>query len=165
MPDVPIREAVFAALESALSTAAITIGGEPMTVERNRAGDIAREERPLLVLTDGDMAPEGGSTLEARYMIRAILAGYLDGATEAELAARVNEWHAKVVRAVMRPAGAAQVTDILLADGITALRVEEGAFAAEPATVMQSDAPLAACTLDLMLTVHAPWGSPFITTP
>jgi hypothetical protein len=165
MPETPIREAAFAALHQALADGGIFIGGVQMRVERNRPADVAPEERPLLVLTDGDHGAEGGSTLEARYLLRAACAGYLDGATEAELARHVNEWHAKVVRAAMRPFGAPAVADIVLPDGITCVRVEEGAFATEPASVVQSDAPLATCTLELLLTVHAPWGNPFIITP
>ena len=163
MPEIPIREAAFAALAATL--AGLSIDGEAMPVERNRAADVDTAERPLLVVLDGDHDAEGGSTLEARYTIRAVLAGYLDGADDAQLARRVNEWHAKVVRAVMRPGGAPQVADILLGDGLTAVRVEEGMFGSEPATVVQSEAPLAACTLELRLIVHAPWGNPFITTP
>lgn len=163
MPEIPIREAAFAALAAAL--AGLTVDGQAMTVERNRAADVDDGPRPLLVLIDGDQDAEGGSTLEARYVIRAIAAGYLDGADDAQLAARVNEWHAKVVRAALRPGGAAQVTDLVLGDGLTAVRVEEGPFATEPATVVQSEAPMAACTQDFRLIVHAPWGNPFITVP
>jgi hypothetical protein len=163
MPEIPIREAAYAALAATL--AGLSIDGDAMTVERNRAADVDDAARPLLVLMDGDQDAEGGSTLEARYVIRAILAGYLDGQDDAQLAARVNEWHAQVVRAVMRPGGAGQVTDILLGDGLTAVRVEEGVFATEAATVVQSEAPMAACTLELRLVVHAPWGNPFITVP
>lgn len=163
MPEIPIREAAFAALAAAL--AGLSIDGEAMAVERNRAADVDQVARPLLVLLDGDQDAEDGSTLEARYVLRAIAAGYLDGADDAQLARRVNEWHAKVVRAVMRPGGAAQVTDLVLGDGLTAVRVEEGAFATEPASVVQSEAPMAACTLELRLIVHAPWGNPFVTVP
>ena len=163
MPEIPIREAAFAALAAAL--AGLSIDGEAMAVERNRAADVDQVARPLLVLLDGDQDAEDGSTLEARYVLRAIAAGYLDGADDAQLARRVNEWHAKVVRAVMRPGGAAQVTDLVLGDGLTAVRVEEGPFATEAATVVQSEAPLAACTQEFRLIVHAPWGNPFVTVP
>ncbi|UXQ89114.1 hypothetical protein [Synechococcus phage MinM1] len=163
MPEIPIREAAYAALAAAL--AGLSIDGEAMAVERNRIADVDDAARPLLVLIDGDQESEGGSTLEARYVLRAIAAGYLGGVDDAQLARRVNEWHARVVRAVMRPGGASQVADILLGDGLTAVRVEEGAFATEPATVVQSEAPTAACTLELRLIVHAPWGNPFITVP
>lgn len=163
MPEIPIREAAFAAIAAAL--AGLSIDGQAMAVERNRAADVDEAARPLLVLMDGDQEAEAGSTLEARYVLRAIVAGYLDGVDDAQLARRVNEWHAKVVRAVMRPGGAGQVADILLGDGLTAVRVEEGAFATEPATVVQSEAPLAACALELRLIVHAPWGNPFVTVP
>jgi len=163
MPDIPIREAAFAAIAAAL--AGLSIDGQAMAVERNRAADVDEAARPLLVLMDGDQEAETGSTLEARYVLRAIVAGYLDGVDDAQLARRVNEWHAKVVRAVMRPGGASQVADILLGDGLTAVRVEEGAFATEPATVVQSDAPMAACALELRLVVHALWGNPFVTVP
>lgn len=163
MPEIPIREAAFTSLAAALS--GLTIDGQAMPVERNRAADVDELARPLLVLLDGDQEAEGGSTLEARYVLRAVAAGYLDGVDDAELARRVNEWHAKVVRAAMRPFGAAQAADILLGDGLTAVRVEEGAFATEPATVVQSEAPMAACTLELRLVVHAPWGNPFVTIP
>jgi hypothetical protein len=163
MPEIPIREAAFAALAATLD--GLSIDGEAMAVERNRAADVDTAERPLLVLLDGDQDAEDGGTLEARYTLRAILAGYLDGADDAQLARRVNEWHARVVRAVMRPGGAAQVADILLGDGLTAVRVEEGPFATEPASVVQSEVPMAACTLELRLIVHAPWGNPFITVP
>ena len=163
MPDTPIREAAFAAVAAAL--AGLSIDGQAMAVERNRAADVAEAERPLLVLLDGDMDAEEGSTLEARYTIRAVAAGYLDGQDEAQLARRVNEWHAKVVRAALRPGGAAQVTDLVLGDGLTAVRVEEGPFATEAATVVQSEAPLAACTQEFRLIVHAPWGNPFVTVP
>lgn len=165
MPEIPLREAVFAAIASALSTAALQIDGQTLTVERNRSADVEELARPLLVLLDGDQVAEGGSTLEARYVLRAVIAGYLDGVDDAELAERVNEFHAKIVRALMRPGGASQVTEILLGDGLTALRIEEGAFVSEAASVVQSEAPLASCTLDLSVTVHAPWGAPFITTP
>lgn len=163
MPDTPIREAAFAALAAAL--AGLSIDGQAMTVERNRAADVDEGPRPLLVLIDGDQDAEGGSTLEARYTLRAIAAGYLMGVDEMQLARRVNEWHAKVVRAALRPGGAAQVTDLVLGDGLTAVRVEEGAFATEPATVVQSEAPMAACTQEFRLIVHAPWGNPFVTVP
>lgn len=163
MPEIPIREAAYAALAAAL--AGLTIDGQAMTVERNRAADVEDAARPLLVVLDGDQESESGSTLEARYVLRAVLAGYLDGATDAQLAARVNEWHAKVVRAALRPFGAPAAADILLGDGLTAVRVEEGAFATEPATVVQSEAPMAACALELRLIVHAPWGNPFVTVP
>lgn len=165
MPEIPIREAAFSAILAVLEAAGLTADGTAVTVERNRMDDVAEEERPLLVLLDGDQDPDGGDSLEARHNCRAILAGYIAAGTPQLVTTLANQLHAEVVRALVRPGGAQAAAPIALGDGIHDIQITEGPFRIETASVVDTEAPFASFTLGLSFETHSPWGSPFITLP
>ncbi|MBU8543993.1 MULTISPECIES: hypothetical protein [Roseomonadaceae] len=165
MAEIPIREAAFVAIEAALVAAALTSLGYPLAVERNRADPVGEGEMPRLVLHDGDQEPEEGDTLEARHACRGLLEGYLVGETTAQVATAINLLHAQVVRALVRPGGAAQPMAIPLGDGIHDIQILEGALRVEVASVTESEAPMASFLLELNFDLRTPWGDPFITIP
>jgi hypothetical protein len=165
MPEIALREACFDAIAEALTDAALTCGGTAVAVARNREGDVPAEDCPLLVVIDGDQDPDGSDTQNAMYRIRAVIAGYIAAETVAEQSSRINELHAKTVRALIRPNGATQPTAIMLGDNATEILIEEGAMQVEMPSVLQSEAPDASFTLTISFMAYGAWGSPFITIP
>jgi hypothetical protein len=165
MPETPIREAVFAAIVAALEAADMEVGEQPVTIERNRDAEVSLDECPMIVVLDGGMEAQGGNTLEARYIGRATLAGWLQADTTAELHAQANLLHALAVRALIRPDPALLPRPLTLADGTTQVDIIEGGFRVEAASIAQSDQPMASFVLEITFDLYSPWGSPFITTP
>lgn len=169
MPEIPIRDAAFDAIAQALTDAALVIRDYPVRVERNRDADVDDDARPLLVVMDGDMDAEQGTSLEALYIGRVQVIGYLGpptAETMAEVMAQSNELHARAVRALIRPGGLEALPRALpLGDGLTEIDLREESFRVEVAALLEADAPLATFVLALSFELRAPWGNPFITIP
>ena len=165
MPEVPIREAVFAAIVAALEAAEMEVGERAVTIERNRDAEVPLDECPMIVVLDGDMDAQNGNSLEARYIGRATLAGWLQADTTADLHAQANLLHALTVRALIRPDPALLPRPLTLADDTTQVDIIEGGFRVEAASIAQSDQPMSSFVLEISFDLYAPWGSPFITTP
>jgi hypothetical protein len=165
MAEIALREAAFAAIAAALEAAALTCGGQAVTVLRNEMAPAEEADLPLLVVLDGDQDADSSDTVNALYRIRAILAGYVAAETVAEQSNRINELHAKAVRALIYPNASALPAAIGLGDNQTEIWIEEGAMRVELASVLESEAPTASFTLTISFDARAPWGSPFITIP
>lgn len=163
MPETPAREAAFDAIVGVLDAAALTCGELAVTVQRNRAGDVAPDQCPLLVLIDGghQVLDDTGSAL-VMYRCAPQLAGYIAAETEAEQSARVNELHSKAVRALARPNGATERAAIVV--GPTEIWPIEVALRIDPASVAESEAPDATFVIDLTFDLPVEDGNPFITT-
>jgi len=161
--ETPVRTAILDAIVAALNAAGITIGGDALTVELGRTDAVPEGARPLLAVIGGDMQPtEGGDTMLTRYEMRLLLAGYLAATTQAAAEQQANLLHASVVRALVRPNPAAPPVSIMLADGITDVIVEELAMRVEPASVTQSEAPMADLAAEFLAIVNTEYGNPFI---
>jgi hypothetical protein len=162
--EIPVRTAVLSAVVAALNAAAVTIDGDALTIELGRTDAVPEDARPLLAVIGGDMQPtDGGDAQLTRYEMRLVLAGYLAATTQAAAEEQANLLHASVVRALVRPNPAAPPVSILLGDGITDVIVEELAMRVEPASVTQSEAPMADLAAEFLAVVNTPYGNPFIT--
>jgi hypothetical protein len=162
--EIPVRNAILSAIVAALNAAAITIDGDAVTVELGRTDAVPEGERPLIAVVGGDMVPtEAGDTLLQRYEMRVILAGYLDAATQAAAETAAGTLHAYAVRALVRPDPDAAPVSLLLDDGVTDVTIEERGMRIEPASVVQSEVPMADLAADFVAIVNVPYGSPFIT--
>lgn len=164
MPEISLREACFGAIADALTDAALTCGGEAVTVLRNEMAPAEEDGLPLLVVMDGDQDPDESDTQNGMVRMRAIIAGYVAAETVAEQSSRVNELHAKALRALIRPGGASQPVPIVLADGTTQIEVEDAGMRVEMASILESERPDASFTMTVSFMAYAPWGNPFITT-
>jgi hypothetical protein len=162
--ETPVSNAVLAAIVAALNAAAITIDGAAVTVELDRTDTVPEGERPLLSVIGGDMLPsDAGDSLLQRYEVRVILAGYLTGSGTAAANTAARALHAYAVRALVRPDPDAAPISLLLGDGVTDVIVSELGMRIEPATVTQSEAPLADLAAEFLAVVNTPYGSPFIS--
>ena len=162
MPETPIREAAFAALAAAIDAAALTCAGAAVTVERNRAADVAPEACPLLVLMDGGhVVLEDSAAGITMYRVSCQLAGYIAAETEAEQSARVAELHAKAVRAMAWANGATERYPVTF--GGQEIWPMESALRTDPASVADSEAPNATFVIDIVFDLTVEDGNPFIT--
>ena len=170
MPEIPLRTAAAQAVEAALRAADLRLAGYTVAIERDRDADVVEEDRPLLVVSLGDMEVlDPGDSLMATYLIRVMVVGYLGppaSATLAETMAHADELHARIVRALLRPGGAAALPAALpLGDNLTEVELRETGFRVEAASIAESDQPLASFAASFEFPIRAPWGSPFITIP
>lgn len=164
-PEIPVRTAIIDAVTTALQTAALTIRGAPVTIERSRTDMIEDAERPLLAVQGGDMIAlaDTSDQLQQRYSVRVLLAGYLAAASEAEAEKDAAELHAKAIRALIRPDPDGLPASLMLADGVTEVWMQEGSLVIEPASVLQSETPAASMLIELTADVTQPWGNLFIS--
>jgi hypothetical protein len=153
---VPAREAAFAALAARLS--ALLTG---TTVERNRDAPAAPENCPLLVLHDGDHSVETESFGLVTYRMTAQLAGYLAGDTLAAVMTAASTLHAQAIGA-LRCNSISGGTPAPIVVGDQEIEVEEISMRVDPATVADSDAPLATFLCDIAFNLRLPEGAPFL---
>jgi hypothetical protein len=160
--EIPVRTAMLDAIVTALSDAAITIRGVPVTIARSRTDTIEEAERPLLAVVGGNMDQVSGGFTTTLYRLRVILAGYVGAASEQDAEEDAALLHAYAIRALIRPDPADAPATLLLADG-NEVWIEEAGMAVEPASVVQSEVPAASCLIVLTAQAEAPLGNPFIT--
>jgi hypothetical protein len=163
MPEIPLRTALADAVVAALRAANLTLRGAPVAVARSRTDMIEAQERPLLAVILGDQEALASDTLAQAYSLRIVLAGYLAAEVEQDAEEDAALLHALCVRALIRPDPAALPASLLLADNATEAWLTEGALRIEPASVIESDTPMASFAADFTAEITLPWGSPFVT--
>jgi hypothetical protein len=161
--EIPVRTAIIDAVMVALNAASMTVNTAPVTVERARTDAVDASECPLLAVVGGDMDAIEGDTMYDRYSLRLVLAGYLSSPSEAAAERDAAELHARVVRALVRPDPAALPVPLLLADGLTEIWLRQGALRVDPASVLESETPAAACVIEMFGDVSMPTGNLFVT--
>ena len=94
MPLIPIREAAYQRVATALATTSTP-------VERNRRAPIEPREMPILILRDaGHTARQDDEAGLVTYLLTITVEGYV-AATEAGLGLAVSDLHARVVLALV----------------------------------------------------------------
>jgi hypothetical protein len=161
MPTIAAREAAFAAIAARLATLLAE------TVERNRDTPVAEADMPCLVLLDGDHSVEDGDAAQTvTYRLTAQLAGYLSELTLAETMAAANDLHARAIGALVcnsLTGGAPQPIPVGAANEAE-LWIEEIGLRVDPASVAESEAPMASFVLDIQALLRLPEGAPFVTS-
>ena len=166
MPEIPLREAVYAAIRQALSDA---LSGIP--VERNRRRAIGKDEAlPRLVLQDGDQFPlPGDSAVEEGATLTGRVEGYAyappdpdEPKPETEAGAAANLLHARTCRALFRPN---EAHPELVVAGDMELWIRPGPMQFDLVPMAQGSDDLVAFYQDFELDLRFAHGEPFITQP
>ena len=156
MSVIALREAAFAAIESALSTALPTVA-----VERNRRGlpDFENEAFPRINARDGDQANQGSDAHGTNLIrVQVLVEAWVVEDTDADLGPAANALHAAIVAAVCNQ-------EIAIDGAAQAIWVTEEQLQMLPTTPQDTAQPAMGFVLQLGFDLRAPdAGGPYTTT-
>jgi len=161
--EIPVRTAILRAVVTALEAAQMTVRGRPVTIARARTAAVDPTETPFLAVLGRDMAAEPSDNMQTVYTVRLTLAGWLAADTEEDAEDDASELHARVIRALIRPDPDDNPVSLMLADGRTEIWLEEIGMRGDPASIADSEMPMADCVIEMQAQPRLPLGNLFLT--